>query len=223
MIDAGVDRQARQRIVQRARSRDGRASGCRRARRPARTMSSSRSLRAASAAATTSRRSADDSPSMNRLSRSDSSSMTCSSSRRPSLDSSDCRRPVAGADQRRHRRFDRRERRPQVVRQRVEQRGLELLVAARRFRLARAIERRLQLLVEALDLVPPLLRFRGATLGARGQLAGDDGGHHEGDERDPVVGLLDPETDRRQEVVREGPRPTARPPAARARCPRTAR
>ena len=35
------------------------------------------------------RRSADESPSMNRFSRSDSSSMTCSSSRSPSLDSSD--------------------------------------------------------------------------------------------------------------------------------------
>ena len=108
----------------------------------ARTMPSSRSLRSVGDC-DTSRRSADDSPSMNRLSRSDSSSMTSSSSRRPSLDSSDCGvqslapmsavtaalMAVSG--------------RPQVVRQRVEKRGLELFVAPRGFRFAGAIEGRL--------------------------------------------------------------------------------
>ena len=53
------------------------------------------------------------------------------------------------ADQRRDRRLDRGERRPQVVRQRIEQRRLQLLVAARGLRFARAIEGRLQLLVQA--------------------------------------------------------------------------
>ena len=94
---------------------------------------------------------------------------------------------IARADQRRHRRLDRGQRRPQVVRQRVEQRRLQLLVAARRLGLARALERRAELLIELLDLAPPLLGFELPPLGPRRQLADDDRGDGEGDERDPVV------------------------------------
>jgi len=51
--------------------------------------------------------------------------------------------PRAGADQRGDRRLDRRQRCTQIVRERVEQRGFELLVAPRRLRFAGAIERNL--------------------------------------------------------------------------------
>ena len=71
----------------------------------------------------------------------------------------------ADADERRHRGLDGGQRRPQVVRQRIEQRRLELLVAAGRLGLARPIERRLQLLIQPLDLPAPLLRLQMAPLG----------------------------------------------------------
>ena len=63
---------------------------------------------------------------------------------------------------------------------------------------------RLQLLIQPLDLLPPRLRFGGAPLGARRQLAGDHRRDDEGDERDPVLGVFDAEAGRRQEVVRIG-------------------
>ena len=110
--------------------------------------------------------------------------MTCSSSRRPSGDS-------AGASsrpepmQRRHRRLDRGQRRPQVVRQRVEQRRLQLLVAPRRLGLAGALEGRAELLIEPLDLAAALLGFELPPLGPRRELADDDRGDGERDEGAP--------------------------------------
>ena len=104
-------------------------------------------------------RSATDNPSMKRFSRSDSSSITCSRSRRPSLEIAAAVIDLAGADQRGDRRLDRRQRRPQIVGQRVEERRLQLLVASRRLRLARAFECGAELLIELLDLFPALFGF----------------------------------------------------------------
>ena len=60
----------------------------------------------------------------------------------------------------------------------------------------------LQLLIQPLDLLPPRLRLGRAPLGARRQLAGDDRGDGEGDEGNPVLGVLDAEAGRREEEVR---------------------
>ena len=109
--------------------------------------------------------------------------------------------PRAGADERGHRGLDRRQRRAQVVRQRVEQRRLELLVAPRRLGFAGAIEGDLQLLIEPLDFLTAGLRFGGAPLGARRQFARHHGGDDEGHELDPVHRILDGEAFGREKVV----------------------
>ena len=96
-----------------------------------------------------------------------------SSSSRASFDR-ELRRSIPHADQRRDRGLDRRQRRAEVVRQRVEQRRLQLLVAPRGFGFARAIEGRLQFLIQPFDLALPRLRFGGAPLRPRRQLARDD-------------------------------------------------
>ena len=72
-----------------------------------------------------------------------------------------------------------------------------------------------QLLIELLDFAAALLRLELAPLGPRRQLADDDRGDGEREERDPVVRILDGEADRRQEVVRERER-RRRPSAASA-------
>ena len=51
------------------------------------------------------------------------------------------------------------------MRQGVEQRRFELLVAARRFGLARPLERQLELLIKPFDFAPSGLRLGGAALG----------------------------------------------------------
>ena len=140
---------------------------------------------------------------MKRFSRSDSSSITCSSSRRPSLDSSRLRRPGAAPNQRRHRRLDRGERRAQVVRQRVEQRRLELLVPPRRFRFAGALER-----APAAPDTAARSRAAPPRASAVRRSARDASSpaitavHDEGEELDPVLRIFDAEAGRRQEVVR---------------------
>ena len=97
--------------------------------------------------------------------------------------------PGAGSDQRRHRRLDRGERRAEVVRERVEQRRLQLFVPPRRLRLAGALERRRELLVELLDLAPALLRFCGCRRSARDASSPTTiAVTSEGEERNPVVG-----------------------------------
>ena len=102
-----------------------------------------------------------DSPSMKRFRRSDSSSITCSSSRRPSAESSESavHEPA---------------RISAVTAALIAVSGVRRLwvsasssaafscfVAARRLGLARALERRLQLLIQPLDLPPPGLRLGG--------------------------------------------------------------
>ena len=105
--------------------------------------------------------------------------------------------PGMRSEERRHRRFDRGERRPEVVAHRVEQRRLQPFAAARRFRLALALERRLKLRVE-------VRHFFGSTLGARRELEADRRDDDEGDERRPVVRLAECEAARSEEVPDEG-------------------
>jgi hypothetical protein len=93
------------------------------------------------------------------------------------------------------------------VRQRLEQRRLQLFVPPRRLGLAGAFERPGQLLIELFDLAATLFRFELTTFGARGQLADDNRRNREGDERQPVVGIAhDHPAGRREEVVDEGKR-----------------
>jgi len=89
------------------------------------------------------------------------------------------------------------------VGERVEQRGLQLLVAAGRLRLAGALERRTELLIQLFDLATALLRFELPPLGARCQLANDDRGQCEGEEGHPVVQILDEDARKGKEEVDE--------------------
>ena len=118
--------------------------------------------------------------------------------------------PDAHTDQRRDRGLDGRERCPQIVRQRVEQRRFELLVPARRLRLARALECALQFLIQPLDLVPPGVSLGGAPLRPRRELAGNHRRDDEGDEGNPVLRVLDPEPGGREDVIRVGRGPRGR-------------
>ena len=76
----------------------------------------------------------------------------------------------------------------------VEQGNLKLLVPPRRFSFAGTIERGVKLLIEALNLLAPLLSFRCSPLRARCQLSSDDRSHQKGDESNPVPRILDPKT-----------------------------
>ena len=108
------------------------------------------------------------------------------------------------SNHRRDGRFDRRQRRAQVVRQRIEQRGLQRFVPPRGFGLARPIERNLQLLIQPFDLPPSGLGFRRASFCRRRQLAAHHRDDDERDERRPVAGVSDVETAGRDEVAGKG-------------------
>ena len=106
--------------------------------------------------------------------------------------------------------------------ERIEQRGLELLVSPRGFGLAGAIECGVQLLIKPLD-------FRRLFCASAVRRSARDASSPatmavpmKRDEGDPVVGIFDFETERRQEVVGQAPAADARP-GARAPCPRIAR
>ena len=111
--------------------------------------------------------------------------------------------PGSRADQRGDGRLDRGERRPQIVRQRIQQRRLHLLAAPRRLGLAGAIEGHLKFLVQPRAFLPAHLRLGRAPFRARGQLAPDDRHDDERGQRHPVVGISELQTGWRDEVVRE--------------------
>src|SRR5262249_36145420 len=60
-----------------------------------------------------------------------------------------------------------------------------------------------ELLIQLLDLFPSFFGFELTSLGTRRELADDDRGGSERDERHPVVDVLDGDASRRQKVVRE--------------------
>ena len=111
---------------------------------------------------------------------------------------------LARPEHRRHGRLNRRERRAEIVGQRVEQRGLQRFVAPCGLGVARALERDLKLLVEPLDFAPARLRFSGAPLCRRRELAAHDRNDDERDQGGPVAGVADAEAGRCDEVAGKG-------------------
>lgn len=96
-------------------------------------------------------------------------------------------------EERRGRRLDGRERRAQVVRDGVEERGLQAFALLERLGAARSLERLAQLAVEPLDLALPGLGLLRPALDAERELSGGAGRDEERGQRDPVVRVVDGE------------------------------